>query len=116
MRAKLRKVILILAVIGILANLFDLLTTFFALQSGHGYESNPFMRFLFQYPLLGYAIKLIFGAWIFLPLSCCAYGVFNKLKVKLKWLVFAWVVLILVYIWVGVNNLVFSIIIGLHFL
>ena len=97
-----KKLIWVLATIGILANLFDAVTTFIALHYPYIYEVNRFMAFFFEsYPVLGYSLKLVLGTWIFLPLRYCPYS-FGKDK---KWVIIAWIILIFTYLRVGIKNI-----------
>ena len=97
-----KKLIWVLATIGILANLFDAVTTFIALHYPHIYEVNRFMAFFFEsYPVLGYSLKLVLGTWIFLPFKYCPY---HYVKDK-RLIIIAWVIIIFMFIRVGVNNI-----------
>lgn len=78
---KFNKSLWAISIIGIIANLFDLITTYLALKIPTVYEANPFMAILFSYPLIGYPFKLIVGTWIFLPIK---YTFYHLMVLKLR--------------------------------
>lgn len=107
----------ILAIIGILANFSDMLTTFYAINFLNSYEANPVMAFLFSYPLIGYPLKAIIGTWIFLPFKYCPrYFILycskeGTLAKKILQVMIILVMLFMIYIFfsVSLNNLGYNI-------
>ena len=109
-----KKMIWFIATIGIISNLFDAVTTFIALNYFGKYEINPFMKFFFDYPLIGYPLKIILGTIIFIPLSTYFFDYLqnNKLKInekarKIILLILIFILFFIIYkfIWLGINNI-----------
>lgn len=98
-----------LASAAIVANLADAMTTFIALTYFGLGELNPLMAFLYNYPMIGYPIKLVVVTWFLLPLPYCpVYKAFYNENKWVRWvgisgLIFA----IVVFTSLAVNNMVF---------
>ena len=108
-----KKFIWIVSIIGIISNLFDAVTTFIALNYFDKFEINPYMRFFFNYPLIGYPLKIFLGTIIFIPLSTYFFDYLqnnkkiNKKARKLIFLILIFVLSFIIYkfIWLGINNI-----------
>ena len=115
LKINLIKIIWIIAVIGIISNLFDGVTTYIALQNPHNYENNSYMRFFLENPFLGYSLKLILGTWVFLPLKYTPYWFIIEFEkehksksvqsLSLIFLVFIWIYTIYIFTKAALNNL-----------
>ena len=87
-----------LAIIAVIANLADAVTTFIALQYFSLAEFNPLMAFFYHYPFIGYPLKIIGVTWFLLPLPYCP--LYKALNQKNRWVQS-----------VGISGLVFAIIV-----
>lgn len=105
---KRKRAVLTLSVLGILANLFDLVTTTVMQQQGSFTELNPLLALLLSYnPTVAYLFKLVIGTWLFLPLRYCpAYYALHAEKKSVRvFVVSALVTLFVLFVALGINNL-----------
>ena len=97
-------VIWTLAIIAVIANLADALTTFIAIHYFNLAEANKVMAFFYHYPFIGYPLKILLGLWLFLPLPYCWYA-WAKKKYTTRTILIIWSIAASVFLLLAISNL-----------